>query len=184
MKKVRLLALVLVLCLAALNVSAVYAKSTSVDMEEVYNYIFSEEANRIINAAVDFNAYGVQTVDLGNDITYTYINRKDLTRSTVSDTMTSIFKLSNQTVATLRLACTFIYNGSTVSIKKSDYRATADAIPDWSCTADATDSKDSSGVVFVSATYTLFYKGNYNANSYMDMSCNKNGVINKYYPWS
>lgn len=117
---------------------------------------------------------------------YVYINERSATRSVVSDTMTSIFKKTSngQTVATLRLACTFTYNGSTVSISSSDYRATADAIPDWTCTADASHSRDSSGDMYVSATYVLYYNGNQNANGYMDMSCDKNGNITKHYPWS
>lgn len=189
MKKINLFALVLVFCLAFFNVNTAFAQEASTDLTPedlayVYNYIFSEEANQIINANIDFNTYGTQSVNLGNNITYIYINEKSLTRSVVSDTMTSIFTYSDQTVATLRLACTFTYNGSTVSIGASDYRATADAIPNWSCTADATDSKDSNGDVYVSATYKLYYQGNYSANGYMDMSCNKNGVVTKHYPWS
>lgn len=170
----------------AVEASATTGTMTDTEMQKMYDFIFSEETNKLINSSIDFNQYGTQTVNIGNDLAYVYINERSATRSVVSDTMTSIFKKTSngQTVATLRLACTFTYNGSTVSISSSDYRATADAIPDWTCTADASHSRDSSGDMYVSATYVLYYNGNQNANGYMDMSCDKNGNITKHYPWS
>ena len=165
----------LLLCITVLfstvlvvEASATTGTMTDTEKQKMYDFIFSEETN------------------IGNDLAYVYINERSASRSVVSDTMTSIFKKTSngQTVATLRLACTFTYNGSTVSISSSDYRATADAIPDWTCTADASHSRDSSGDMYVSATYVLYYNGNQNANGYMDMSCDKNGNITKHYPWS
>lgn len=166
--------------------SATTGKMTGTEIQQMYDIIFSEETNKLINTFIDFDQYGTQTINIGNDLTYVYINEHSVTRSVASDTMTSIFKKTSndQTVATLRLACTFTYNGSTVFISPSDYRATADAIPEWTCTADASHSRDSSGDMYVSATYVLFYNGNQNANGYMDMSCDKNGNITKHYPWS
>ena len=173
----------LLLCITVLfstvlvvEASATTGTMTDTEMQKMYDFIFSEETNKLINSSIDFNQYGTQTVNIGNDLAYVYINERSATRSVVSDTMTSIFKKTSngQTVATLRLACTFTYNGSTVSISSSDYRATA----------DASHSRDSSGDMYVSATYVLYYNGNQNANGYMDMSCDKNGNITKHYPWS
>ena len=156
---------------------------TDAELEQAFNTIFSKETNSIISNSVDFDRYGTQVVELGSGLTYIYVNEKIAsTRSKVSDTMTSIFKLNKQTVATMRLACTFTYNGSTVSIIASDYRASAEGIPDWTCTAEASHSTASNGYVYVSATYTLYHNGNYNANNFMDMSCNKKGTITKHYP--
>lgn len=158
--------------------------SFSEELEDVYSYIFSEEVNQMINASIDFNKYGTQEIYIGNGITYVYENKQSITRSVVSDTMTSVFKLGERDVATLRLACTFSYNGSSVTISESDYRATAETVPNYTCTAVATHSRDSSGDMYVSATYELYLNNNYRANGYMDMSCDKNGNITKHYPWS
>lgn len=177
--------LVIVFSFSSVATAAPEHTFTDIEMEQAFNVFFSRDANRIINNAVDFNKYGTQVVDLGRGLTYIYVNERiSTTRSKASDTMTSIFKINNQTVATMRLACTFTYTGSTVTITSSDYRASADSIPNWSCTTDSSHSQASNGDMYVSATYTLYHNQNYNANSYMDMSCDKNGKITKHYPWS
>ena len=106
----------LLLCITVLfstvlvvEASATTGTMTDTEMQKMYDFIFSEETNKLINSSIDFNQYGTQTVNIGNDLAYVYINERSATRSVVSDTMTSIFKKTSngQTVATLRLACTF-----------------------------------------------------------------------------
>lgn len=105
----------LLLCITVLfstvlvvEASATTGTMTDTEMQKMYDFIFSEETNKLINSSIDFNQYGTQTVNIGNDLAYVYINERSATRSVVSDTMTSIFKKTSngQTVATLRLACT------------------------------------------------------------------------------
>jgi len=89
----------LLLCITVLfstvlvvEASATTGTMTDTEMQKMYDFIFSEETNKLINSSIDFNQYGTQTVNIGNDLAYVYINERSATRSVVSDTMTSIFK--------------------------------------------------------------------------------------------
>ena len=60
----------LLLCITVLfstvldvEASATTGTMTDTEMQKMYDFIFSEETNKLINSSIDFNQYGTQTVN-------------------------------------------------------------------------------------------------------------------------
>lgn len=82
----------LLLCITVLfstvlvvEASATTGTMTDTEMQKMYDFIFSEETNKLINSSIDFNQYGTQTVNIGNDLAYVYINEKALSLELMID---------------------------------------------------------------------------------------------------
>lgn len=161
--------------------------SNDYDVSTTWAVITSEETKSIIADNIDFNETGKQIVYLGNDVAFEYTSSESENVSTraysvKSGTMSGRFYLTSndQTVARYSLAVTFRYNGTSVYANDDDIQVSYSAIPDWS--VDGTYSKSSgSGWISVDASYQLYHNGNYNNDTFLDMSCDAHGNITKNY---
>ena len=102
--------------------------------------------------------------------------------SVKSATMSGHFylKSNGQKVATYSLAASFHYNGSSVYALESEVQVSSSAISGWSVTESFSISSGS-GWTSVDASYQLYHNGNYNNDTFLDMSCDANGNITKNY---
>lgn len=189
MKKV--FSILLATLLFCINVQPAFAASaleiSSNDVASAWTVITSEETKAIIADNIDFNELGKQTVYLGNNIAFEYNSSESAevrlrAYSVKSGTMSGRFYLTSneQTVATYSLAVTFRYNGTRVYADDEDIQVSYSAIPNWSI--DGNYSKSSgSGWISVDASYQLYHNGNYNNDTFLDMSCDADGNITKNY---
>lgn len=81
-------------------------------------------------------------------------------------------------MATYSLAASFHYNGSSVYALESEVQVSSSAISGWSVTESFSISSGS-GWTSVDASYQLYHNGNYNNDTFLDMSCDANGNITK-----
>ena len=136
---------------------------------------------------IDFNKEGTQSIDVGNGIIFKYVYSENVQStaraySVKSATMSGHFylKSNGQKVATYSLAASFHYNGSSVYALESEVQVSSSAISGWSVTESFSISSGS-GWTSVDASYQLYHNGNYNNDTFLDMSCDANGNITKNY---
>lgn len=189
MKKI--FSMLLATLLICINMQPVLAASETIcngyDAATTWTVITSEETKSIITDNIDFNEIGKQIIYLGRNIAFEYTSSESENVSTrafsvKSGTMSGRFYLtdSDQTVARYSLAVTFRYNGSSVYANDEDIQVSYSAIPDWS--VNGTYSKSSGyGWISVDASYQLYHNGNYNNDTFLDMSCDAHGNITKNY---
>lgn len=71
-------------------------------------------------------------------------------------------------------------NASSVYALESEVQVSSSAISGWSVTESFSISSGS-GWTSVDASYQLYHNGNYNNDTFLDMSCDANGNITKNY---
>lgn len=186
----KLFSIVIAMALLIGTTQTAFAVSTTSDPpinSSVMAYISSSEVKDLITEAIDFNELGTQTVYLENDIAFEYVSTEISHNSRAaysikSGTMSGRFyKTSNeQTVARYSLAVTFHYNGSDVYADDEDIQVTCSADTNWSIFGDY-DTSEGSDWFSVDASYELYYDGNWNNDTFLDMSCDVDGNITKNY---
>lgn len=182
-----LLSAVLAMSLIFIMGTTAFATNNVESNNAIWAVINSEGTKATIADNIDFNKLGKQTVSLGNDISFEYNSSESneirlRAYSLKSGTMSGRFYLtsSDQTVATYSLAVTFRYNGTSVYANDDDIQISHSAIPNWSIDGDYSKSSGS-GWISVDASYQLYHDGNYNNDTFLDMSCDADGNITKNY---
>ena len=157
------------------------------NFDDALEYISSQEVKSQIYNEIDFNKEGTQSIDVGNGIIFKYVYSENVQStaraySVKSATMSGHFylKSNGQKVATYSLAASFHYNGSSVYALESEVQVSSSAISGWSVTESFSISSGS-GWTSVDASYQLYHNGNYNNDTFLDMSCDANGNITKNY---
>ena len=183
----RFLGVACALLILFVNAPMAFAASSSpadaVDTEnfdDALEYISSQEVKSQIYNEIDFNKEGTQSIDVGNGIIFKYVYSENVQSTARAYSVKSATMSNGQKVATYSLAASFHYNGSSVYALESEVQVSSSAISGWSVTESFSISSGS-GWTSVDASYQLYHNGNYNNDTFLDMSCDANGNITKNY---